>query len=137
MGFHVCEYCGFDPKPGSQFSHFSSGDVTMFFDSGGVWEMPDMIKHYVADHGWDPPVAFIDDVMNHNLVEGRRAQTKSPASLPRKIAYLSGDFERGPVPEGFIERLVALMEQADQMGQRVQYRGTGSGVTGRKQYLGM
>lgn len=54
MGFHVCEYCGTNPQPKPRFSFLSSGDVTLVFGNGHMWEMPDMILHYVADHGWLP-----------------------------------------------------------------------------------
>ena len=136
MGFHVCEYCGWDPQPKPLFSHLSSGDVTLVFDFGRMWEMPDMILHYVADHNWQPPAEFIDDVMNHNLVAGQRAQTKSP-TRPTRIAYLSGPFRTGPVPAGFVEKLESLMKQVAEMGKRVQYRGFEPGVTGHAQYMGI
>jgi len=120
MGFHVCEYC---PSGGQgRYSHLSSGDVTLIFDSGRAWEMPDMILHYVADHNWQPPADFVDDVMNHQLVGGQHPQTKSLA-IPTKIAYLSGSFTEGPVPKGFIEKLESLMYKAAREGHRVQYRG--------------
>ena len=84
--------------------------------------MPDMILHYIADHGWQPPAEFIDDVMNHQFVDGQRLQTKSVVR-PVKIAYLSGPFKRGPVPDGFVEKLESLMHLAAGQGMRVQYRG--------------
>lgn len=117
MGFHTCEFCF--PDAVRRFSNLSSGDVTLLFDNGHAYEMPDMILHYVADHHWQPPQKFIDDVMNHVLVGGERLQTKSPAT---RIAYLSGKFETGEVPAGFLEKLEKMMQMADLMGQRVQYR---------------
>lgn len=120
MGFHACEYCSRRPQPGSRFDRFSSGDVTMVFDSGRGWEMPDMILHYVADHAWLPPTEFVKDVMGSTLVAGRRDQSKG-AVRPVRIAYLSGTFPTGSVPDGFIERLEGLMKEADAMGGRVQY----------------
>lgn len=120
MGFHACEYC---PTGGQgRYNHLSSGDVTLIFDSGCVWEMPDMILHYIADHGWQPPAEFVDDVMNCKLIGGERLQTKSPVT-PTKIAYLNGPFTQGPVPNGFVEKLESLMHQAAREGNRVQYRG--------------
>jgi len=96
-----------------------------------------MILHYVFDHGWQPPAGFIDDVMNHKLVEGRRLQTKSPMLAPTRIGYLTGSFEQGSVPDGFIEKLEAFLEQASLMGERVQYRGLAGPETHRDQYLGL
>lgn len=137
MGFHVCEWCGFSPSTAPRFSHFSSGDSTLVFDSGRSWEVPDMILHYVFDHGWQPPEGFIDDVMTHKLVEGQRLQTKSPMSAPTRIGYLTGSFVQGSVPDGFIEKLEALLKQASLMGERVQYRGLAGPETHRDQYLGL
>lgn len=135
MGFHVCEYCGWTPKSKPRFSHLSSGDVTLVFDNGGSWQMPDMILHYIADHDWQPPADFISDVTNQNLVAGGRAQTKS-VDRPISIAYLSGPYQKGVVPQGFVERLESLMREAASQGDRIQYRG-GPPETGRDQYLGM
>lgn len=118
MGFHICDYC----KPGdsNRYSNLSSGDVTLRFDSGNTWEMPDMILHYIADHGFRPPLEFIEDVMNGTVIGSERAQTKG---LPRKVGYLSGDYVEGDIPAGFVEKLEALMVVAEKSGNRIQYRG--------------
>lgn len=120
MGFHVCEYC----KPGARnrYPNTSSGDVTLVFESGRIWEMPDMILHYVADHGWLPPAEFVDDVLRGQVVSGNRLQTKSVVA-PTRIGYLSGQYRQGAVPRGFVEKLESLMLQAARMGERRQYRG--------------
>lgn len=68
--------------------------------------MPDMILHYVADHGFQPPRDFIYDVMNSEVVAGHRVQTRS---MPQRIGYLSGSFPQGAVPEGFLRKLEVLM----------------------------
>jgi hypothetical protein len=83
--------------------------------------MPDMVLHYIADHKWLPSPLFVDDVVNSELLGGERLQTKSPQT---PIGYLSGEFTKGDVPEGFVERLKSLMEQAAQSGNRIQYRGS-------------
>jgi hypothetical protein len=118
MGFHICEFC----LPGAVTRHHntSSGDVTLMFDNGHAWEMPDMILHYIADHNWLPPEEFIKDVMERELVAASRLQTKAPAT---RIAYLSGPFVAGEVPAGFVEKLQRLMRQAEIAGSRIQYRG--------------
>lgn len=118
MGFHTCPYGPCTKR----YSNLSSGDVTIKFDSGRTWEMPDMILHYVADHKWLPPADFIDDVMNRQFAGGERLQTKS-ATTPTKVGYLSGPFETGEVPENFVEKLESLMRQASESGDRKQYRG--------------
>lgn len=113
MGFHVCEYCR---------QATSSGDVTMSFSTGRTWVMPDMILHYVRDHGYLPPAEFIEDVMWSDYTGGDRAQTRG-ASAPQMVGYLSGEYESGAVPEGFVEELGALMQRASTEGNRSQTRG--------------
>jgi hypothetical protein len=121
MGFHICEYCT-NVNRKSEFSNMSSGDVTLTFDSGRSWMMPDMILHYVADHNWQPPGDFVNDVMKHQLVGSQRLQTKS-VSIPTRIGYLIGPFNTGFVPKRFVRRLQSLMADADRLGNRTQYRG--------------
>lgn len=118
MGFHICEYC----RPGSKgrYHNTSSGDVILKFDSGNIWEMPDMILHYIADHEFKPPVEFIEDVMNGRVTGSKRLQTKG---LPRRVGYLSGNYAEGEVPAGFLEKLESLMIAAEHSGNRIQYRG--------------
>lgn len=134
MGFHLCEYCEWSKRNSKKFPITSSGDVTMVFDSGHTWTMPDMILHYVADHQWLPPALFIADVMNGKLVAGERLQTKGDPIHHESIGYLSGAFETGEVPVGFIEKLEALMKQSDEMGQREGYLSVR--ITGRRQTRG-
>lgn len=128
MGFHVCEYCQLShtpitkEPPGCRYHNTSSGDVTLVFSSGRSYEMPDMILHYIADHHWLPPSDFVDDVVNSEVVDGHRMQTKGLGAQLMRIAYLSGPFEEGDVPDGFVEKLEELMKRAADMGQRVQYR---------------
>lgn len=122
MGFHICEYCGWEPKVKPRFSHSSSGDVTLVFDSERVWRMPDMILHYVADHNWQPPSEFVEDVMDHKLDDRQRHQSIAWEKM-HSIAYLTGPFTQGTVPNGFVERLEQLMDQAASEGMRVQTRG--------------
>lgn len=116
MGFHVCEYC----KKGQKNKHHntSSGDVTLHFGSGRSYVMPDMILHYVVDHGWVPPGEFINDVMNDKVVESDRVQMRGCGS--KAIGYLKGKFETGSVPNGFVEKLAILMAAAEQNGYRLQ-----------------
>jgi hypothetical protein len=118
MGFHQCEYCRSESK--RRYRNTSSGDVIMRFSSGNTWEMPDMILHYIADHGFKPPIEFIEDVMSGTVIGSERLQTKG---LPRKVGYLSGEYIEGEVPAGFVEKLEALMIVAEKSGNRIQYRG--------------
>ncbi len=131
MGFHLCEWC-FDPGIGGYiipegvnhaFNFSSSGDVTLYFENGHIWEMPDMILHYVADHGWQPPADFISDVMTQRFLGGERVQTKS-VDWPKQVGYLHLELVKGPVPENFVSKLQGLMKIATENGDRIQYRGT-------------
>jgi hypothetical protein len=120
VGFHICEYCGsLSGREGNRFSHLSSGDTVLAFDSGRTWRVPDMILHYVADHMWLPPQDFVDDVMNSELVEKKFGQERMSIS----VGYLQGPFEEGVVPTGFVERLQRLMKKAADQGNRMQFRG--------------
>jgi|SRR5579859_3801318 len=123
MGFHVCEYCLPLARPAT-----SSGDVTLCFAVEGgeqKWIMPDMIIHYIRDHGYLPETAFIDDVMQRQDVQGTRRQTRSMTtmSLVRTVGYLSGGYPRGDAPSGFVEKLQSLMEQASYTDKRIQTKG--------------
>lgn len=119
MGFHMCPYC--EPAEVYRFSHLSSGDTTLVFDNGHRYQIPDMILHYVYDHQYLPPTVFVDDVMNQKLLEGERCQTKS---IVQPIGYLEGNYPKGCVPLGFVEKLEFLLQQANAMGNRIQYRGS-------------
>lgn len=126
MGSHICESCSPEsgqsyqdrsrPKSGNRFNHLSSGDVTLEFDNGNSYRMPDMILHYVADHGWRPPQNFMSDVMNRRLTSARREQTRGAAGGHNmSVGYLNQSDVRngqGSTPHGFVERLEALMNQA-------------------------
>lgn len=116
MGFHVCEYCR--EKRVGLFVNIS-GDVYLAFESGRIWQMPDMILHYVADHKFKPPVEFIEDVMNGVVLTSKRLQTRG---LAKKVGYLSGDFDQGEVPNRFVEKLLLLMVAAEKSGNRIWHR---------------
>ncbi len=127
MGMHPCEWCiqtadhPLDVPEFRAFPHTSSGDVTLMFENGRMWEMPDMILHYVADHGYQPPREFVYDVMNVKLLGGERQQTRG--GIIRRVGYLAGSLEKGPVQEGFVLRLMALMRMAEESGNRLQTKG--------------
>ncbi len=124
MGSHQCLF----PHTGlCAFSQGSSGDVTMVFENGHSYEAPDMLKHYVYDHDYIPPLPFIHDVMNVQLVDGVRWQTKS-AGRPQPIGYLNPGDDLGTPPAGynkaeFVLQLMKVMLEADRMGNRRQTRG--------------
>lgn len=119
MGFHVCEFCG---------NASSSGDVTLAFENGHRYTMPDMILHYIAIHNYRPPDNFIRDVLFAEPAGSSRVQTKSLSGEEFVVGYLSGTF---PVwadtccgeKSAFFMRLWTLMEDAGRNGGRSQTRG--------------
>lgn len=114
MGFHLCAYCPGDSKEAS------SSDVILHFANGRTYMVPDMILHYVADHRYLPPAQFVDDVLHCESAGGERLQTKG---LPEKIGYLDGEYAMGAVPDGFFQRLWALMNLARKAGNSRHTRG--------------
>lgn len=117
MGFHVCQFCRGNKE--SKYSITSSGDVFLSFNSGRSYIMPDMILHYIYDHGWVPPQEFIDDIMHGEIAETGRRQTRETTG-PIPVGYLKGSFKQGNVPAGFVEKLEILMVAASQSGDRFQ-----------------
>src|SRR5262245_58497111 len=90
MGWHDC------PKPSGGYIHGnatvffnnkSSGDNTVSFASGNSWRFPDGMLYYIVDCGWQPPAAFIDDVMHSTVTSYSREQTRS-AGYSQSIGYL-------------------------------------------------
>lgn len=130
MGFHVCAYCSGPPR------ETSSGHVLLRMSSGRLWEVPDMLLHYVADHYYRPPAEFINDIMDAEVVAGGRLQTKgrldptAPEEQATKIGYLEGPIQSrwSPEHEGtnihgeFFMRLWRAMRLATHSGARQQTR---------------
>jgi len=56
-GWHDCPFCG-KHKSSTQFQIQLKGGKT-FYDA------PEMIIHYIIDHGYLPPQEFIDAIMNY------------------------------------------------------------------------
>ena len=133
MGSHQCEYCYVLDEEGYQlikedniFVPSSTGDITLIFPDGKAYTMPDMILHYIHDHGWKPSEDFIISVMDCDidLVITERLQTKGlEEPTPVSIGYLEGDFEQGAVPVWFKEKLELLLVKAiEENGWKTQLR---------------
>jgi hypothetical protein len=114
MGWHDCIYC----KPGqkNEYINTSSGDIILKFASDNIWQVPDMILHYMRDHGWMPPPDFINDVLYSNLTGGSRYQTRSAGGDyfrlevgAEPIGYLTQNFISTPVPYYLVQKLETLM----------------------------
>lgn len=129
MGFHICEWCqqAGTLKNNQAYSPYSSADVTLVFESGRSWQFPWVgLPHYITEHGYCPPKDFIDDVMNSKVVEGDFAQTKS---FPTAVGYLRHPEDIPTVdeiPEGFVEKLAQLVENAHNRNDCLSFRQTRS-----------
>jgi len=133
MGFHVCEWCKaenrLDQAERMEYAPTSSADVALICTvSGTEWVFPWVgLPHYVKEHGYQPPLAFIEAVMNGTLKEGNYYQTKG---IKTQIGFLKHpNIQRGPVPEEFLARLHAIVEEV----KKHQYLGSSSGFV---QYRG-
>jgi len=129
MGFHVCKMCfpgGFNHPGGPSnqdvnamaFSPYSSQDVRLEFTNGHYYEFPHGgLLHYVTQHNYLPPESFVNDVMNGDLKGGEVFWTKGVRLPPTKIGYLRDEndpaYREGYVPDGFVERLLALIDEAE------------------------
>lgn len=124
MGIHVCNYCPPGGNPQNWYNHTSSGDVTLAFKSGHIWEMPDMLPHYMRDHNYHPPIELIEDLIfsELDLSDSFRLQTKGPQPQPIKVGYLEGSFETGEVSIAVIALLEYYMNKAQRNGDRRQTR---------------
>ena len=152
MGFHLCQYLKNEEEGKSlglrnMDAYRSSGDVTLCYASGRSWVMPDMVRLYV-ELGWVPPKEFVDDVMNSDVVDGDRRQTRGVPQKPQPVGYLNPKDNPLPrpfkvsdeLPAGFLEKLESHMKLAAEMGYRGQtFSGravTNGAQTGRAQTKG-
>lgn len=87
-----------------------------------------MLPHYIRDHGFAPAANFVNDVLNTEFTGGNRVQTRGQNAEPERVGYLSGAYEMGQVPAGFLEKLQRVMELAANRGARVQTKGFGEKV---------
>lgn len=117
MGFHVCDYCK---------NETSSGDVTLRFNTGRTWEMPDMILHYVAVHDYMPPTDFVNDILTGKVLDTDRKQAKGVGEF-QKVGYLDGtNFTTWGTAQNaqgqFFIKLWTMMQEAAHHGNRRQTR---------------
>ncbi|MGI5505885.1 hypothetical protein [Lentzea sp. CA-135723] len=59
-GFHWCGFC----EDGDQFDDLPLASGEIHVEAGGVrYSAPRLVAHYVRDHGYLPPRAFVDAVL--------------------------------------------------------------------------
>jgi hypothetical protein len=142
MGYHACEYLSREEAIERGLRHIggfhSSGDVSLAFDNGRHWMVPDMALLYV-ELGWLPPRDFIDDIMSGTQIGMAAYQerfcpkdTTSAAKIAwykgnvRAAGYLSPETDPLPrpfalhpaLPAGFLERFEERMDAACKSGDR-------------------
>lgn len=70
-GFHDCEFCDrespirvrttLDPRG---FVSLGTGEIVVHGADGLTYVAPTLVYHYVVDHGYQPPRAFVDAVLS-------------------------------------------------------------------------
>lgn len=80
LGFHQCDFCADDTLFGGisvsrndKMLTLGSAEIRVFGENA-VFAAPDMIYHYVVDHRYCPPSAFITALMNSPLPDESRYQ---------------------------------------------------------------
>lgn len=63
-GFHICEFCDFAEAWSEKRSQSMGNGEIRVIGEGVVYAAPTMIYHYVTEHGYRPPDAFIGAVLN-------------------------------------------------------------------------
>ncbi|WP_033825568.1 hypothetical protein [Kitasatospora sp. MBT63] len=72
LGLHECELCPpsetqppewWEPRPGHRRSSIDTGEIRIPGGPGTAFAAPTLIGHYVIDHGYAPPKAFVDAVL--------------------------------------------------------------------------
>lgn len=146
MGFHACEYLSREEAEQLNLRNlkvfYSSGDVTICFDSGRSWRMPDMAPLYV-ELGWVPPQKFIDDIMNAKITASQREQTFGVDTV-EPVGYINPKDNPLPrpfkvsdkLPAGFLDKLSACMEEAANFGFNRDRSGRSVTNSGRMQTKG-
>ena len=83
-GFHECEVCeqpGFDRRVqrGDEELWFGSAEIWVFGADGTTYAAPNLIYHYILDHGYLPPAEFVEAVMYGPLPESPEYQERASA----------------------------------------------------------
>jgi hypothetical protein len=84
-GIHLCEIC-----------KKVIGRGEFFIDLGGVrYILPQMVVHYIEDHGYAPPNEFLERLERFWMAEGRRLTEANPSAEcvlgPDEVNLVSAD----------------------------------------------
>lgn len=107
LGLHTCEICG----------RFAGRGEMLIETPEGRYVLPQLVLHYIADHSYRPPEAFLRNLFRHwGSPEALRCRTDSCGSALRR-PFLE------PLPEGEDERRDA--ERAELLRFTAKLRGEG------------
>ncbi|WP_253839075.1 hypothetical protein [Actinokineospora globicatena] len=128
-GYHGCPFCGVHTHLPTSFEegfngtvHLGSAEIQVTSRDGTVYAAPTTVAHYVAEHGYQPPQAFVDAVLTASAKVGPWG-TRVPTPQPdlsegfedddpvRWVGWLNPehDFTGGPVDHD----LLAALRQLD------------------------
>lgn len=77
-GFHVCDFCKVPPDANAGWQWFlntalkidgvrvplGSSEIRVHDKNGAVYAAPNLIHHYIANHGYLPPEEFLQAIRN-------------------------------------------------------------------------
>ncbi|MFF4569787.1 hypothetical protein [Streptomyces sp. NPDC001410] len=75
LGLHHCDFCPglddsnpwFTPRPGHRCASAGTSEIRVPGPPGIAFAAPQLVGHYVADHGYLPPQRFVDAVFAFDL----------------------------------------------------------------------
>lgn len=67
-GFHVCHFCdecrfGIPVEICGKTLTLGSAEIDIFSLNGRIYVVPDLLYHYIAEHGYLPPSEFVEAVL--------------------------------------------------------------------------
>lgn len=97
-GYHYCDLCEVptwaqdDPARADVWDipRRGNGEIHVVIE-GVVYSAPTLIIHYITDHGYSPPEAFVDAVRSLDMLQLRRASLDRET---RSLAIFAEDDER-------------------------------------------
>ncbi|MGH3998644.1 MAG: hypothetical protein ACRDTJ_14420 [Pseudonocardiaceae bacterium] len=82
-GVHDCEFCTREspmrlPAPVARgFVDLGMGELHAFVPGSETYSAPSLIVHYITEHGYQPPVAFMEAVLLTARADGVSAASRS------------------------------------------------------------
>ena len=103
-GTHLCEFCNpnvdFHEFRNDKYYSFGSAEILCISSDGQYYSAPNLVYHYIKQHNYKPPAAFIDAVLHgprpdsilylNTLAENRILYGEIPSSTkiePRRFLF--------------------------------------------------